>query len=80
MGYEREMNGLKKRRFHVLEERYEPHPIYRLWERARSVSIGRQQLPIVVVSGHERYGRLVVVQEADLEAIAGKSLEQLIGQ
>jgi hypothetical protein len=39
------MSGL----FHVVEERHEPHPVFRLWDRARSEAVNRDRLPIVLL-------------------------------
>ena len=66
------MSGL----FHIVEERYEPHPVFRLWDRARREAVNRDRLPIVLLSGPEWQGRLVVIHEADLAALSGEFLDQ----
>ena len=65
--------------FHVQEERHEPHPVFQLWQRARKTAVIRDQLPVVVVTGPEWSGRLVVVHEADLAALSGRTLDQVMG-
>jgi hypothetical protein len=72
MAEEQTMNEL----FHVVEERHEPHPIFKLWERARSEAVKRDRLPVVFVSGPEWNGRLVVIHEADFAAFSGDSISQ----
>jgi len=68
-----------KELFHVSEERHEPHPVFQLWDRARSKAIGRDQLPVVLVSGPEWSGRLIVVHESDLTLLAGEQLHEVLG-
>jgi hypothetical protein len=68
------------RLFHIEEERYEPHPVFQLWRRARERAVTRDQLPLVVVSGPEWRGRLVVVHESDLAALVGEQLDEVIGR
>jgi hypothetical protein len=62
--------------FHVVEERHEPHPVFRLWDRARSEAVSLDRLPIVFLSSPEWQGRLVVIHEADLAALSGEFLDQ----
>ena len=66
------MSGL----FHIVEERQEPHPVFRLWDRARSEAVSLDRLPIVFLSGPEWQGRLVVIHEADLAALSGEAPDQ----
>jgi hypothetical protein len=62
--------------FYILEERHEPHPVFRLWERARCEAVNSDRLPVVFVSGPEWQGRLVVIHEADFAALSGECLDQ----
>ncbi len=65
--------------FHVQEERHKPHAVYQLWQSARDKAVSRDRLPVVVVTGPEWSGRLVVVHEADLAALSGQTLDQVMG-
>jgi hypothetical protein len=58
--------------FHVTEKRHEPDPVFRLWDRARNEALRRDRLPVAAVSGPEWPGRLLVVHEADLPALANE--------
>jgi len=56
--------------FRIVEECREPHPAFTLWDRARAEAVRADRLPAAILRGPEWEGRLIIVHERDIDALA----------
>jgi hypothetical protein len=68
------MGGNGRRLFSPLVDRERPHPVAELWSSARERAMAEDRLPVVIVPSRD-WGRLLIVHERDLPALAERSAE-----